>query len=35
MDNFEKHGLNEDDFGAKTGIVSAFDAFRMTTHSSF
>ncbi|KAH8124184.1 endoplasmic reticulum-golgi intermediate compartment-domain-containing protein, partial [Trichoderma asperelloides] len=27
MDGFEKHGLNDDDFGAKGGIVSAFDAF--------
>jgi hypothetical protein len=28
MDSFEKQGLNEDDFGAKGSIVSAFDAFR-------
>ncbi|KAL7949364.1 DUF1692 domain-containing protein [Trichoderma barbatum] len=27
MDGYEKQGLNEDDFGAKGGIVSAFDAF--------
>jgi len=33
MDGFEKHGLNDDDFGAKGGIVSAFDAFRTATHS--
>ena len=26
--NFRKSGLNEDDFGAKGSIVSAFDAFR-------
>lgn len=25
----EKRSLDEDDFGAKGGIVSAFDAFRM------
>lgn len=30
MDGFEKSSLNEDDFGAKGGIVSAFDAFRTT-----
>lgn len=29
MENgFEKHGLRDDDFGAKGSIVSAFDAFR-------
>jgi hypothetical protein len=33
MDGFEKQSLNEDDFGAKSGIVSAFDAFRTATHS--
>ena len=30
MNGVEKHGLDEDAFGAKSGnIVSAFDAFRM------
>lgn len=28
MNHFEKQGLNEDNFGAKGSIVSAFDAFR-------
>ncbi|OAA39391.1 hypothetical protein NOR_06229 [Metarhizium rileyi] len=27
MNHYEKHGLDEDDFGAKGSIVSAFDAF--------
>jgi hypothetical protein len=27
----EKSHLNEDDFGAKGNIVSAFDAFRMSS----
>lgn len=35
MDGFEKHGMNEDDFGAKSGIVSAFDAFGTATQPSF
>ena len=26
---YEKRGMNEDNFGAKGNIVSAFDAFRM------
>lgn len=30
MDSYDKQGLNEDDFGAKGSIVSAFDAFRTT-----
>ena len=31
MNGFKDNGLNEGDFGAKTGsIVSAFDAFRMS-----
>jgi len=29
MNGYEKHELDEDTFGAKGGIVSAFDAFRM------
>ena len=28
MNGFEKHDLDEDAFGAKGSIVSAFDAFR-------
>jgi len=28
MNGFKDHGLDEDNFGAKGGIVSAFDAFR-------
>lgn len=28
MNNFEKHGFDDDNFGAKGSIVSAFDAFR-------
>lgn len=35
MSHYEKHGLDEDNFGAKGGIVSAFDAFRMSLLSSF
>lgn len=29
MDSLEKRGLDEDNFGAKGSVVSAFDAFRM------
>lgn len=29
MNGYEKHQLDEDAFGAKGSIVSAFDAFRM------
>ena len=28
MNGFEKHGLEDDNFGAKGSVVSAFDAFR-------
>lgn len=31
MNNFEKHGLDEDNFGARGSLVSAFDAFRKLT----
>jgi hypothetical protein len=29
MNGYEKQDLDDDAFGAKGGIVSAFDAFRM------
>jgi len=30
MNGYEKHDVDEDAFGAKGNIVSAFDAFRMS-----
>lgn len=32
LNGFKDHGLDDDAFGAKGSIVSAFDAFRKSSH---